>query len=193
MTASKWPWRSNLTLNLKLAALITQVFKCILPLNSRLGGLRGHCDLQTASEVKSGLGIELSDLENLCFHVSLASNCHYSLDLTRRRRRRPNMTHWLHVFERSKNLKDLMLVFRIKGLVWTLLCTIENDIQSWPKKFVLGCVIPPSIAVARSRTLGQTFLANSVQGASAGYQLCFEELKVCLSVCDSGHKWFYKT
>ena len=30
------------------------------------------------------------------------------------------------------------------------------------KRFVLGCVIPPAGAVARSRNLGQTFLANSV-------------------------------
>ena len=35
-------------------------------------------------------------------------------------------------------------------------------LQSWPKKFVLGCVILPTSAVARSRNLGQTFLANSV-------------------------------
>ena len=38
----------------------------------------------------------------------------------------------------------------------------DGDIQSWPKKFVLGCVIPPAAAVARSHNLGQTFLANSV-------------------------------
>ena len=30
------------------------------------------------------------------------------------------------------------------------------------KKLVLGCVIPPAGAVAQSRNLGQTFLANSV-------------------------------
>ena len=30
------------------------------------------------------------------------------------------------------------------------------------KKCVLGCVIPPAGAVARSGNLGQTFLANSV-------------------------------
>ena len=35
------------------------------------------------------------------------------------------------------------------------------SLQSWPKKFVLGCVAG---AVARSRNLGQTFLANSVYG-----------------------------
>ena len=38
----------------------------------------------------------------------------------------------------------------------------SNTVQSWPKKCVLGCVIPPAGAVARSRNLGQTFLANSV-------------------------------
>ena len=37
-----------------------------------------------------------------------------------------------------------------------------SGVQSWPKKFVLGCVIPPAGAVARSLNLGQTFLANSV-------------------------------
>ena len=36
-------------------------------------------------------------------------------------------------------------------------------IQSWPKKFVLGCVISPLRQQAESRNLGQTFLANSVQ------------------------------
>ena len=35
-------------------------------------------------------------------------------------------------------------------------------LQSWPKKFFLGCVIPPAGAVARSRNLGQTLFANSV-------------------------------
>ena len=34
-----------------------------------------------ALEVTSDLGIELSDLNYLCSHVSLASNCHYSLNL----------------------------------------------------------------------------------------------------------------
>ena len=38
----------------------------------------------------------------------------------------------------------------------------SSDVQSWPNKFVLGCVIPPADAVARSRNPGQTFLANSV-------------------------------
>ena len=30
-------------------------------------------------------------------------------------------------------------------------------LQSWPKKFVLGCVIPPAGTVARSCNLGLTF------------------------------------
>ena len=38
---------------------------------------------------------------------------------------------------------------------------LHNYIQSCPKKFVLGCVIPPAGAVARSRNPGQTFLAYS--------------------------------
>ena len=33
---------------------------------------------------------------------------------------------------------------------------------SWPKKYVLGCVIPPAGEVAQSRNLAQTFFANSV-------------------------------
>ena len=40
--------------------------------NSNLGGLLGHDGLQMTSEVTSDLKIELSDLDYLCFHVSLA-------------------------------------------------------------------------------------------------------------------------
>ena len=40
---------------------------------------------------------------------------------------------------------------------------VTKDIQRWPKKFVLGCVIPPLAVGASSRNLGQTCLANSVQ------------------------------
>ena len=36
-------------------------------------------------------------------------------------------------------------------------------IQSWPKTFVLGCVISPLRQQAESRNLGHTFLASSVQ------------------------------
>ena len=35
-------------------------------------------------------------------------------------------------------------------------------VQSWPKKFVLSCVISPLRQQAESRNLGHTFLANSV-------------------------------
>ena len=38
-------------------------------------GLRGHGSLQTTSEVTSDLKIQLSDLNNLCYHASLASKC----------------------------------------------------------------------------------------------------------------------
>ena len=41
------------------------------------------------------------------------------------------------------------------------------SIQSWPK--VLGCVILPAGAVARSRNIGQTFLVNSVVNNTLGY------------------------
>ena len=37
-----------------------------------------------------------------------------------------------------------------------------TDIQGWPKKCVLGCVLPRAGTVARSSNLRQTFLANSV-------------------------------
>ena len=39
----------------------------------------------------------------------------------------------------------------------------EEEIQSWPKKCVLGCVIPPPSVGANSRNLGQTLLAISVR------------------------------
>ena len=38
----------------------------------------------------------------------------------------------------------------------------SHAIQSWPKKFVLGCVISPLRQQAESRNLWRTFLANSV-------------------------------
>ena len=37
-----------------------------------VGGLWGHCGLQKTSEVKANLKIELSDLNFLCSHASLA-------------------------------------------------------------------------------------------------------------------------
>ena len=47
--------------------------------NSHLGGLLGHDGLQMTSEVTSDLKIELSDLDHLCPHVSLA--CKGFLDM----------------------------------------------------------------------------------------------------------------
>ena len=43
----------------------------------------------------------------------------------------------------------------------------ENK-QSWPKKIVLGCVIPPAGAVARSRNLGQFFWPTLYVRCAAG-------------------------
>ena len=65
--------------------------------NSHFGELWGHGGLQMASKVTSSLWFGLIDLKNLCSHVSLASNCQYSLNLPR-----PNIIHWLRVFGRSK-------------------------------------------------------------------------------------------
>ena len=46
---------------------------------------------------------------------------------------------------------------------WPTVLTIPVIlVQRWPKKCVLGCVIPPPGAGARSINLGQTFLANFV-------------------------------
>ena len=36
------------------------------------------------------------------------------------------------------------------------------QVQTWPKKFVVGCVVPPAGALARSRNQAQPFLATSV-------------------------------
>ena len=46
---------------------------------------------------------------------------------------------------------------------------VHYDVQSWLKKCVLGCVIPPAACwrSARSRNLGQTSLANSVDSTLA--------------------------
>ena len=38
----------------------------------------------------------------------------------------------------------------------------KRKLQSWPKKFVLGCVISPLHQQGESRSLGQPFFANSV-------------------------------
>ena len=43
--------------------------------NCHFDGFWDYSDLQTASEAASDLTIELSDLNNLCCHASLASKC----------------------------------------------------------------------------------------------------------------------
>ena len=44
---------------------------------SYIGGLRGHCSLQMASEVTAGLRFKLLYLNNLYWNVFLASKCLY--------------------------------------------------------------------------------------------------------------------
>ena len=62
-----------MTSDLKSATLITPVSMCILPPRAS-NGLRGHGGLQTTSEVRSDLKIQLSD------HAFLASNGLYGLN-----------------------------------------------------------------------------------------------------------------
>ena len=68
-----------------------------------------------------------------------------------------------------RDLSEIPIISRFRfGPVKTLQtagllsCVNFEVIQRWPKKCVLGCVIPPAGAVARLRNLGRTFLANSV-------------------------------
>ena len=55
-----------MTSDLKSVTSITLISMCILPFKSQFLDLRGHCGLQTASEVKSDLGFEISDPKNPC-------------------------------------------------------------------------------------------------------------------------------
>ena len=66
IAAFKWPLRSNMTSDLKSVTSITLISMCILLFNSQFLYLRGHCGLQTALEVKSDLGFEISDPKNPC-------------------------------------------------------------------------------------------------------------------------------
>ena len=69
----------------------------LVAFNLHICGLRVQSGLQTASEVIYDLRIEVSDLNYLCCHASLASKCHYFMIVIerrrRRRRRRPIMIH----------------------------------------------------------------------------------------------------
>ena len=69
-----------MTSDLKSATLITLVSMCILPPRAP-NGLRGHSGLQTTSEVRSDLKIQLSDLNYICHHAFLASNGRHSLNI----------------------------------------------------------------------------------------------------------------
>ena len=86
MAASKRPRRS-----FDLRFEISNLYYPGINVHIASNGIQGHGGLQTTSEVTSDLKIQLSDIDYLCSHVSLASKCSFSLDLARRRR--PNMTH----------------------------------------------------------------------------------------------------
>ena len=58
---------------------------------------------------------------------------------------------------KSRNLALPWLQHSVYAKIFT-----ATKIPRWPKKFVLGCVIPALPTGASSRNLGQTFLANSV-------------------------------
>ena len=68
-----------MTSDLKSATLITPVSMCIL-LPRAFNGLRGHSGLQTTSEVRHDLKIQLSDLNYICYHTFLASNGLHSIN-----------------------------------------------------------------------------------------------------------------
>ena len=68
-----------MTSDLKSATLITLVSMCILSPRAP-NDLRGHSGLQTTSEVRSDLKIQLSDLNYIGHHAFLASNGLHSLN-----------------------------------------------------------------------------------------------------------------
>ena len=70
MAASEQPWRSY-DLRFDISFLDYPSIHVHIASN----GLRGHGGLQTTSEVTSDHKIQLSDLNYLCYHAPLASNC----------------------------------------------------------------------------------------------------------------------
>ena len=71
MVASKPPQRSY-DLRFDISNLDYPGIHAHIASNSHFGALWGHGDLQMTSEVKADLKIELSDLNYLCSHASLA-------------------------------------------------------------------------------------------------------------------------
>ena len=100
MVASKWPQRSY-----DLRFDISNLDYPGIHVHIASNGLLANGSLQMTSEVTSDLGIKLCDLDYLCSHVSLASKGLHELNDTEGGRR-PNIIHWLRVFDRSKNLPE---------------------------------------------------------------------------------------
>ena len=77
--------------------------------NCHFDGFWGYSDLQTASEAASDLTIELSDLNNLCCHASLASKCFHEMIKTdvRQRQRGDLSSIDLRGYAAGKNKKEM--------------------------------------------------------------------------------------
>ena len=96
------------------------------------------------------------------YKVTSKGNCTGILPAKSRRMNYPPRLQIVRFFlHSSPRLRIINLVKSQEG-EWWCVEKARRSVQSLPKKFVLGCVIPPAGAVARSRNLGQTFLANSV-------------------------------
>ena len=77
-------------------------------------------------------------------------------------------------FTRRKRFRErVYLIFRQlpvmgKAYSWDFVLGLNvMSVQRWPKKFVLGCVIPPLAAGVTSRNLGKTLFAISVDTHTA--------------------------
>ena len=98
--ASKQPQRSY-DLRFDISNLDYPGIHAHIASNSHFGGLWGHGDLQMTSEVKADLKIELSDLNYLCSHASLA--CKGFLEMIQTDKQ-PIMIHRPACFAAGKNV-----------------------------------------------------------------------------------------
>ena len=125
LTGSKQPQKSDLTSDLKPAALITLVSMFKLPLTAILVASEAMVASRWPQRSLLAFRFALGDLKYLCSHVIFPSKCHRFKDIIRRRRkrrrrrrrrRRPNTIHRFCDFDRSKKIK-----FRKKS--W---CQMQN-------------------------------------------------------------------
>ena len=76
--------------------------------------------------------------------------------------------HLIVLLTEVRQLEVILIKMNTHSNILTQGSPPGNSVQSWPKKFVLGCVISPLRQEAESRNLGQTFLAISVGPFDAG-------------------------